>query len=211
MFYPALLAYTWGWIAFSALTLLVGWQEGHPACKKLSGGVLAWLSAWSEVQTCIWPSWCHCHSLSFASVKSTLVFTFLVPAHLGSPGQRAVKWMCVGCVCVTVLQWQYCHVHFVLMQQLFHSHRYWKEHIHYSVCQESRAFEFTAVDLFWYCWLDDWKGMLRVKTDQVVLEDFWLPLARRSLTHDKSVFSYYTVNHKKCTLVIFNLNLSNVD
>jgi len=26
--------------AFSALTLLVGQQEGHPACKKLSGGVL---------------------------------------------------------------------------------------------------------------------------------------------------------------------------
>jgi len=36
--------------AFSALTLLVGRQEGHPACKKLSGGVLAWLSVWSEVQ-----------------------------------------------------------------------------------------------------------------------------------------------------------------
>ena len=42
--------------AFSALMLLVGRQEGHPACKKQSGGVLAWLSAWSEVQTCIWPS-----------------------------------------------------------------------------------------------------------------------------------------------------------
>jgi len=42
--------------AFSALTPLVGRQEGHPACKKLSGGVLAWLSVWSEVQTCIWPS-----------------------------------------------------------------------------------------------------------------------------------------------------------
>jgi len=42
--------------AFSALTLLVGQQEGHPACKKLSSGVLAWLSVWSEVQTCIWPS-----------------------------------------------------------------------------------------------------------------------------------------------------------
>ena len=41
---------------FSALTLLVGRQEGHPACKKLSGGVLAWLSVWSEVQTYIWPS-----------------------------------------------------------------------------------------------------------------------------------------------------------
>jgi len=36
---------------FSALTLLVGRQEGHPACKKLSGGLLAWLSVWSEVQT----------------------------------------------------------------------------------------------------------------------------------------------------------------
>ena len=42
--------------AFSALTLLVGRQEGHPASKKLSGGVLAWLSVWSEVQTRIWPS-----------------------------------------------------------------------------------------------------------------------------------------------------------
>ena len=32
--------------AFSALTLLVGQQEGHPACKKnLSGGVLAWSGA----------------------------------------------------------------------------------------------------------------------------------------------------------------------
>ena len=27
-------------------------------------------------------------------------FTFLVPAHLGSPGKRAVKWVCV-CVCVS--------------------------------------------------------------------------------------------------------------
>ena len=43
-------------VAFSALTLLVGRQEGRPACKKLSGGVLAWLSVWSEVQTCIWLS-----------------------------------------------------------------------------------------------------------------------------------------------------------
>jgi len=39
-------------ISFSALMLLVGRQEGHQACKKLSGGVLAWLSVWSEVQTC---------------------------------------------------------------------------------------------------------------------------------------------------------------
>ena len=82
-------------VAFGALMLLVGWQEGHLTCKKLSGGVLAWLSLWSEVQTCIWPSWCHCHLLSLASVKSRLVFAFLVPAHPGSPGQRVIKWVCV--------------------------------------------------------------------------------------------------------------------
>jgi len=35
--------------AFSALTLLVGRQEGHPDCKKQSGGVLAWLSVCSGV------------------------------------------------------------------------------------------------------------------------------------------------------------------
>jgi len=43
-------------VAFSALTLLVGQQEEHPACKKLSGGVLAWLFVWNEVQICISPS-----------------------------------------------------------------------------------------------------------------------------------------------------------
>ena len=62
--------------SFSALTLLVERQEGHPACKKLSGGVLAWMSVWSKVQTCIWSNWCHCHSLCLASVKSTLVLPF---------------------------------------------------------------------------------------------------------------------------------------
>jgi len=88
--------------AFSALTLLVGRQEGHPACKKLSARVLAWLFVWSDVQICIWPSCCHCHSLSLSCFsKIQIGFTFLVPAHLGSPGQRAVKRVCV-CVCVCV-------------------------------------------------------------------------------------------------------------
>jgi len=45
--------------AFTALTRLVGQQEGHPVCKN-SGGVLAWLSVCCEVQICIWPSWYHC-------------------------------------------------------------------------------------------------------------------------------------------------------
>jgi len=36
---------------------LLGHQEEHPACKKLSDEVLAWLSVWSEVQMiCIWSS-----------------------------------------------------------------------------------------------------------------------------------------------------------
>ena len=43
-----------GIYTFSALTLLVGWQEGHPACKKLSGGHDYLFGG--EVQICIWPS-----------------------------------------------------------------------------------------------------------------------------------------------------------
>jgi len=54
---------------FSALMLLVGWQEQHMACEKLSGGMLAWLCVWVKVQICIWPSWCHWHSLSLAPVN----------------------------------------------------------------------------------------------------------------------------------------------
>ena len=82
----------------TALTLLVGRQEGHPACKKLSGGVLAWLSVWSKVQTCIWPSWCHCHSLSLASVKSRLVLPFWYRLTRVVPDKGPLN----GCVCVCV-------------------------------------------------------------------------------------------------------------
>jgi len=34
----------------------LGCRKGIRFVKKLSGGVLVWLSVWSEVQTCIWPS-----------------------------------------------------------------------------------------------------------------------------------------------------------
>ena len=110
-------------IAFSALTLLVGQQEGHPACKKLSGGVLAWLSVWSEVQTCIWPSWCHCHCSCFSKIQ--IGFIFLVPAHLGSHGQRAVKRVCV---CVVVI----CMISANLRQDCLISIKIWQ--ILYIVC-----------------------------------------------------------------------------
>jgi len=47
--------------AFSALTLLVGRQEEHPACKKWVMRCWCGLSVWSEVQiVCIWSSWSHC-------------------------------------------------------------------------------------------------------------------------------------------------------
>jgi len=56
----------------------VGWaaRRASGPVKNLSGGVLAWSSVWSEMQTCIWPSWCHCHSLSLVSAKSRLVLPF---------------------------------------------------------------------------------------------------------------------------------------
>ena len=82
--------------AFSALTLLVGRQEGHPACKKhKSGGVLVWLSVWSEVQTCIMAQLMPLPPTVSCFSKIQIGFTFLVLAHLGSPGQRAVKRVCV--------------------------------------------------------------------------------------------------------------------
>ena len=86
--------------AFSALTLLAGRREGHPVCKKLSGGVLAWLSDCSEVQTCIWPSGCHCHSLSLASVKSRLGLPFWYWLTRVVPDKGPLN-VCV-CVCVCV-------------------------------------------------------------------------------------------------------------
>ena len=44
----------YSYTAYSALTLLAG--RGIRPVENLSGGVLAWLSVWSEVQTCILPS-----------------------------------------------------------------------------------------------------------------------------------------------------------
>jgi len=71
------------------LTLLVGWQEGHPACKKTE-----WWGA--GVVVCLEQD----ADLHMAQLMPLLLigFTFLVLAHPGSPGKRAVKRVCV-CVC----------------------------------------------------------------------------------------------------------------
>ena len=64
--------------AFSALTLLVGGRKGiRPVKNWVVGCWHGYLSgARCRVQTCICSSWCHCHSLSLASVKSRLVLPF---------------------------------------------------------------------------------------------------------------------------------------
>ena len=53
----------------------LGGRKGIRPVNKLSGEVLAWLYVRSKVDF-IRPSWCHCHSLSLASVKSRLVLPF---------------------------------------------------------------------------------------------------------------------------------------
>ena len=84
---------------FSASTLLVGRQEGHPACKKTEwwgAGVVICLERGADlhmVQLMPLPLTVSCFS------KIQIGFTFLVPAHPGSPGKRAVKWYVYVCVC----------------------------------------------------------------------------------------------------------------
>ena len=73
----------------AALTLLVGWQEGHPACKNWVKCWRGYLSGWGAdlhmVQLMPLPLTVSC----FSKIQSG--FTFLVLAQLGSPGKRAVK------------------------------------------------------------------------------------------------------------------------
>jgi len=81
------------------LTLLVGRQEGHPAYKILSGwgaGVAICLERSADLHTAqLMPL-----PLTVSYFGEIQIgFTFLVPAHPGNPGQRAVKRVCV-CVCV---------------------------------------------------------------------------------------------------------------
>ena len=91
---------------FSALMLLVGWQEGHLACKKLSGVVPAWLSG---ARFRLAYSLADSTATHFLFSKIQIDFKFLVPAHPGSPGQRAVKRVCV-CMYISIADITYQHV-----------------------------------------------------------------------------------------------------
>ena len=82
------------------MTLLVGRQEGHPACKKTERwgvGVVICLERGADLHIAKLmplPLTVSCFS------KIQIGFTFLVPAHPGSPGKRAVKWYVVCVVLV---------------------------------------------------------------------------------------------------------------
>ena len=79
----------------------LGGRKGVRPAKNLSSEVLAWLSVWSELQTCIWPSWCHCHSLSLAPVKSRLVLPFWYRLTWIVPDKGPLN----GCVCYFIMRW----------------------------------------------------------------------------------------------------------
>jgi len=68
--------------------------------------MLAWLSVCDEVQICIWPAWCHCHSLSLAPVNPDWFylpgFAFLVLAYPGSPGHNPERRKTVVVVVVVI-------------------------------------------------------------------------------------------------------------
>jgi len=78
------------------LTLLVGRQEGHPACKKTErwgAGVVICLERGADLhmaQLMPLPITVSCSS------KIQIGLIFLVPAHPGSPGKGPLN----GCVCV---------------------------------------------------------------------------------------------------------------
>ena len=81
--------------AFSALTLLVGQQEGHPPCKKTEWwgtGMAICLERDADLhmaQLMPLPLTVSCFN------KIQIGFTFLVPAHPGSPRKRTIKRVCV--------------------------------------------------------------------------------------------------------------------
>jgi len=92
LFFPCIFLHN-ALVAFSALTLLVGWQEEHPACKKWEdGGGGHWLvrMEWHPA------GWSVCLRLLIfpCTVKSRS--SLLAPAHPGGPGKRDVKWLWCG-------------------------------------------------------------------------------------------------------------------
>jgi len=66
-----------------------------PACKKLSDEVLVWLSGTSCKWFAYGPADATATASSLNSLKSRIVFAFLVLAYPGCPGKGAIKRMFV--------------------------------------------------------------------------------------------------------------------
>jgi len=113
---------------FTALTLLIVWQEGHPACKK----TVCWV-CW----------WWHC-DWSFARLIAPVVTTacitlgynksqngdILVPANQGPPGKWQLNWkesllQCFDTVCWASGRTSMSSSLSKLFQQMFSTGRLW--------------------------------------------------------------------------------------
>jgi len=64
-------------------------------------GMLASLCVWVKVQICIWPGWCHCHSLSAVNPDWFYLSGAGSLRWSQTKFKKAVKWLRV-CVCVCV-------------------------------------------------------------------------------------------------------------
>ena len=120
--------------------LLVGWQEGHSACKKqewCGAAVVVCLEQGADLhmaQMMPLPLTVSCFS------KIQIGFTILVPAHLGSSGKKAVN----GCVCNNLV----IYIHeLYLMKWPFMSQPCWLLHC-FSHCE---IVKHVVVNLFFCC------------------------------------------------------------
>ena len=102
------------------MTLLVGQQEGHLACKKTEwwgAGVVVCLERRADLhmaQLMPLPLTISCFS------KIQIGFTFLVPAHLGNPGKRAIKRVCVCRIVRKPICFSVCCIDMIFVTDMIH-------------------------------------------------------------------------------------------
>jgi len=86
-------------LVFSSLTLCVGRQEEHPACRYW---VMRCWRGYLSAARCKWFAYCSADATATpsipASLKSRLVWSFFKPVYPDCPGKEAVKRMsvCLG-------------------------------------------------------------------------------------------------------------------
>ena len=81
-----------------ATTTLQQHQHQSSDCSQQATNTAVRQHTTHDMQTCTWPSWCHCHSLSLVLVKSRLVLPFWYWLARVVPDKGLLN----GCVCVCV-------------------------------------------------------------------------------------------------------------